>query len=374
MSESEVTRQGLRGEKPGREARPGAGNRPARGRHAAEPTRWRGRRRAERPMVPRADFTSYYGKPVINAPVWEARDIAGYLFLGGLAGGSSLLAAGADLTGRPGLSRVAKAGACGAITLSLAALVHDLGRPALLINMMRVFKVTSPMSVGTWLLGGYAPAAAVAAATALTGRLPRVGALATAGAAALGPAVAAYTAALISDTAVPAWHDGYPEMPFVFTGSAAMAAGGLGLLAAPGGESAPARHLALLGTAMELSAFERMTRRIGMTAEPYRTGRGGAYMKAGKALAALGATGAAVTGIAPIDGRPRRMIAALSGAALMAASVTTRWGIFHAGLASARDPKYTVVPQRKRIDERGAAKAEPAPSPAGQVPATPPPA
>ena len=158
-------------------------------------------------------------------PVWEARDIAGYLFLGGLAGGSSLLAAGADLTGRRELGRAAKAGACAAITLSLAALIHDLGRPARFVNMMRVFKVTSPMSVGTWLLSGYAPAAGVAAATALTGRLPRIGSTATAGAALLGPAVAAYTAVLLSDTAVPAWHDGYREMPFVFTGSAAMAAG-----------------------------------------------------------------------------------------------------------------------------------------------------
>ena len=79
---------------------------------------------------------------------------------------------------------------------------------------------------------------------------------------------------LISDTAVPAWHDGYPEMPFVFTGSGAMAAGGLGLLAAPADESAPARHLALLGAVIELAAFERMTRRIGMTAEPYRHGPG----------------------------------------------------------------------------------------------------
>ena len=45
-------------------------------------------------MVPEAEFTSYYGKPVLNPPVWEARDIAGYLFLGGLAG-ASLAARGA---------------------------------------------------------------------------------------------------------------------------------------------------------------------------------------------------------------------------------------------------------------------------------------
>jgi hypothetical protein len=316
-------------------------------------------------MVPKAEFTSYYGKPVLNAPVWEARDIAGYLFLGGLAGGSSLLAAGADLTSRPELSRAAKTGAAAAITLSLAALIHDLGRPARFINMMRVFKVTSPMSVGTWLLGGYAPAAAAAAGTALTGRLPRVGAAATAGAALLGPAVAAYTAALIGDTAVPAWHDGYREMPFIFTGSAAMAAGGLGLLAAPTRESGPARNLALLGAAMEAAALERMTRRIGMTAEPYHTGRGGAYLRAGKIFAALGAAGAVVSGIPAIPApRPRRAVAAVSGAVLLAASAATRWGIFYAGIASARDPKYTVVPQRQRLTERADADASGGPPPA----------
>ena len=375
MSEAEATRQGVRGKKPGREAVPGEGTRAVTGQRASGARRWRRKRRGEQPMVPRADFTSYYGKPILNAPVWEARDIAGYLFLGGLAGGSSLLAAGADLTGRPGLSRAAKAGAAGAITLSLAALVHDLGRPARFINMMRVFKVTSPMSVGTWLLSGYAPAAGVAAATALTGRLPKVGAAATVGAALLGPAVAAYTAALIADTAVPAWHDGYREMPFVFTGSGAMAAGGLGLLAGPAEESGPARNLALAGQVVEMLAFERMTRRIGMVAEPYHTGRGGAYVRAGQVLGALGAAGATLSGTPAVpSGRPRRLITALSGAALIGASIATRWGVFHAGMASARDPKYTVVPQRKRLNERAAAKVEPAPSPSPQAPLTPPPA
>jgi hypothetical protein len=64
-------------------------------------------------MVPAAEFTSYYGKPIINEPVWESRDIAGYLFLGGLAGGASLLAAGSDLTGRPVLGKAAKTAAFG---------------------------------------------------------------------------------------------------------------------------------------------------------------------------------------------------------------------------------------------------------------------
>jgi hypothetical protein len=338
MSESAATPEGLRGKRPDREAMTGV-NTGRRGR----------RRRGERPMVSPAEFTSYYGKPVLNQPVWESPDIPGYLFLGGLAGGASLLAAGADLTRRPALGRATKTAAVTAGSLSLAALVHDLGRPARFLHMMRTFKVTSPMSVGSWLLAGYVPAAGVAALSALTGRLPRIGAAATTGSALLGPAVASYTAALISNTAVPAWHDGYREMPFIFVGSGAMAAGGLGLLAAPPAETAPARCLALLGTAMETAASERMEHRLGLVAEPYSDGRGGRYMKAGKALALLGAAGTLLSGRS-------RAAAALSGAALIAASAATRWGIFHAGLASAADPKYTVVPQRQRRDQRAAGR------------------
>ena len=58
------------------------------------------RRRGEDLMVPDAEPTSYYGRPVIKPPVWEERDIAGYLFLGGLAGASGAVALGAAVTGR----------------------------------------------------------------------------------------------------------------------------------------------------------------------------------------------------------------------------------------------------------------------------------
>jgi DMSO reductase anchor subunit len=299
-------------------------------------------------MVPRAEFSSYYGRPVIKSPVWAAPDIAGYLFLGGLAGASSVLAAGAQLTERPGLAKVAKSGALAAGCLSLAGLVHDLGRPSRFINMLRTFKVTSPMSVGSWLLAGYVPVAAASCASAVTGRLPRIGAAATLGSAVLGPAVATYTAALISDTAVPAWHDGYREMPFLFAGSAATAAGGLGLLAAPASEFAPARNLAVLGACGELAAARLMERRLGLVAEPYQRGPSGGFMKAGQVLAAAGLVGALAT-----LGRPRLGLAGrLAGAAFLAASAVTRWGIFHAGRASAADPKYTVVPQRERVEAR----------------------
>lgn len=288
--------------------------------------------------------TSYHGQPVLKEPVWTW-EIPCYFYLGGVAGASAGLAELAHVRGNEELSRRAWAIALGAVSLSPTLLTSDLGKPLRFANMFRMFKVTSPMSVGSWLLAGYVPVAGIAAASSLSGRVPKIGNAATAASALLGPAVASYTAALISDTAVPAWHDGYPEMPFVFIGSGASAAGGLGLIAAPLTQSGPARAMAVFGVGTELASFERMERRIGMTAEPYSQGRGGAYVRAGKVLSLLGLAGAVLS-------RRSRVASALSGAALLASSAATRWGIFHAGMQSANDPKYTVIPQRERIKDK----------------------
>jgi hypothetical protein len=210
------------------------------------------------------------------------------------------------------------------------------------------------MSVGSWLLAGYGPLAVGATLSDATGRLPRLGRLATLGAAASGPAVAGYTAALITDTAVPAWHEAYREMPFVFVGSAATAAGGFGLLVAPTDQTRPARGLALAGAGADLAAMRLMRRRLGRVGEPYRSGRAGRLLRAAEALTVAGLGGALV-------GRRSRTLSALSGTALLAASAATRFGIFEAGLTSAADPEYTVRPQRERLQRR--AEQEPRTSP-----------
>jgi formate-dependent nitrite reductase membrane component NrfD len=298
MTGSDVTRDGVEGARPGRDALTGA--------HAGR--RRRRRRRGEQPMVPDAQFSSYYGKPILNKPTWEPLNIAGYLYLGGLAGASSLLAAGGHATGRRALARSAKLGAAGAISLSLAALVHDLGRPARFVNMLRVFKPTSPMSVGSWLLAGYAPLAMTAAATHVANRYRVIGAVSTAGAAALGPAVATYTAVLITDTAVPSWHEGHREMPFVFAGSAASAAAGLALACSPGEQARPAHRMAVLGAALELGAFRLMKRRLGLAAEPYERGRPQILLRSAEALTAGGAVLAAFASRGEAGGRPRRRV------------------------------------------------------------------
>jgi formate-dependent nitrite reductase membrane component NrfD len=287
--------------------------------------------------------SSYYGNSIIKPPVWEERDIAGYLFLGGLAGASSIVAAGGELTARPTLARRCRLCASAAIATSLAALIHDLGRPARFINMMRVVKLTSPMSIGTWILAAYAPLSFVSSASDLSGIARPAGRAAGLGAGALGAAVASYTAALIANTAVPAWHGGYRELPFLFAGSAASAGAGFGLVAAPLAENAPAQRMAVAGAAAELVAEQLMERRLGMVAESMHTGKAGTRLKAAKALTVLGALGAATLG------RRNRVAAALSGTALVGGSALTRFGIFAAGMASAEDPKYTVDPQRARL-------------------------
>jgi hypothetical protein len=330
MSESEVTRDGVQPKIPGRGALTGARS----GR--------RRRRGGEEAMVPDATFTSYYGKPVINSPVWSPVDIGGYLFLGGLAGASSGLALAADATGRPGVAKVSKSGAAVAITLSLAALIHDLGKPARFVNMLRVVKVTSPMSVGSWLLAAYGPSAIASAGSALTGLLPRVGRAATGGAALLGTGVSTYTAALVADTAVPAWHDAYRELPFLFAGSSAASAGGLALAAGPTSEAGLPRRLALLGAVVEVAATHRMERRLGMVGEPYSEGTSGRLMKAGEGLLLAGVAAA-------VAGRWRPWLGRVGGGLLVAASALTRLGIFQAGMASSDDPRYTVEPQRERL-------------------------
>ncbi len=301
--------------------------------------------RGEQPTVPAAEFRSYSGQPILNKPVWGSPDIPGYLFLGGLAGAGSALAAGAQLTGRAGLARVMKLGCTTAAGLSLVALVHDLGRRDRFLNMLRTFKPTSPMSVGSWLLSAYAPAATIAALSDLTGIAEPVGSVATAVAALLGPEVAAYTAALICDTAVPAWHDGFEEMPFVFVASAASAAGGLGMLAAPLAEVRPARLLGTAGAVIELAVVALMQQRMGMPREAYRQGKAKRFSRAAQLSSGAGVALA-------VAGRGRAATTRLSGAALVIGSALERWAIFEAGLSSAEDPRYTVVPQRQRLERR----------------------
>jgi hypothetical protein len=303
-------------------------------------------------MMSAARFRSYYGRPVLKPPVWEWK-IPAYFFAGGLSAGSALLAAGADLTGRPALRRAGRLGGFASLAASTGLLIADLGRPERFHHMLRVARPTSPMSVGTWILAGYGPGIGLAAAAellpaSLRNRLP--GRLLSAAArpaglaaAAIAPGLASYTAALLAQTAVPAWHDSRGELPFIFTGSSAASGGGLGMLCAPVAEAGPARRLAAAGAAAELAASWLIDRRPGVVTEAWTTGRPDRLRRLAEYLTLGGAI------VAVTAARRSRGAAGAAGLALLGGSVLQRFGVFEAGVVSTADPKYTVVPQRERL-------------------------
>lgn len=306
----------------------------------------------ERRMVPGAEFRSYYGRPILKEPVWKP-EVPWYFFFGGLAGASSALALGARLTGNELLARRARLVSAVALAASPPLLIADLGRPRRFLNMFRVLKPTSPMSVGSWLLGTAGGASTAAAACDVLGVLPRVGLAAEAVAGSIGPPLATYTGALVANTAVPVWHEARFELPFLFAGGSAASAGGAAAALTPAAWAEPARRLAVGGALLELGAMKLMEKRLGeLVSEPYREGAGGAYARLAKGCFAGGAALTALAG--------RRGKRAVAGGALLAAgSLFSRFAVFKAGFQSARDPKYTIVPQRERLERGDRARSEP---------------
>ena len=324
----------------------------------------KGRRRGDpNATVPEAKFSSYYGQQIVKPAPW-GHEIPAYFFLGGLAAGSGLIGALAHGKGLDVLRRNSRYGAMGAVALSGVALVADLGRPERFLNMLRTVKLTSPMSVGTWIFSAFSASAGLAfaaeGASALglssgsstvarnVGKAIAVaGPLASVGSAAFSAPLASYTAVLASDTATPMWNESYRELPLVFTGSALAASSGLAMLTTPVAQTAEVRRLAVLGATADIAAFHLMKHRLGELAEPLDQGRPGRLAKAATALTAAGAAGAALFG-------RTRIGAAASGLALMAGSAATRFAVVEAGIESAKDPKYTVIAQKARLAARRA--------------------
>ncbi|HEY4616055.1 MAG TPA: NrfD/PsrC family molybdoenzyme membrane anchor subunit [Citricoccus sp.] len=317
----------------------------------------------EMAMVPEPQFApadGYYGRPVVKAPPWDER-VALYLVCGGIAGGSSLLAFGAQLTDLPVLRRNARLTALGSIGVGALALVADLGRPERFLNMLRTIKPTSPMSLGSWVLAVFSTGAGAAAAAdvdRMLGQVLPLGPLrrvlhaveAPAGALAalFGAPLAGYTAVLLSDTAMPTWNAAKDDLPFVFVSSASLASGGMAMLTTPPAQAGPARALALAGVAGDLVATKLMERRMDpVAAEPLHRGRPGRLMRWSERLVVAGGIGTVVSAVTR-----NRWVAAASGAALVTASAFTRFGVFYAGKDSAQDPRYTIEPQKRRLAER----------------------
>lgn len=311
----------------------------------------------EERMAEDFEFSSYYGKPVVKAPPWEW-PIGAYLFLGGLSGGSALLAAGAQATGNRALRRSTRLTAFTAASAGSVFLIMDLGRPERLLNMFRVFKVTSPMSIGSWILGAFASSAALPALVeaddlvggVLPGRRLVAAAAGPAGVLAglLGGPLAGYTAVLLANTSNPTWNDARRHLPYVFVSSAAAASAGAAMVFTPVHSAGPARSLGMGAAVSDLTATRIMEDH--MEPEPKRPlhqGVPGTLMRASEWLIAAGGVGTAVAAVTK-----SRAVSVASGLALMAGSACTRFGVLNAGREAVKDPATTIGPQKRRTQAR----------------------
>ena len=291
------------------------------------------------------EMRSYYGRPILKEPVWQP-EIPFYFFTGGIAGGSSVLHGLARVAGRERLAKTALYVGAAADVVSPALLISDLGRPERFLNMLRVFKVTSPMSVGSWILAVSSAASTTSAFLSFIGRLRRTSDAARAVAAVSGAPLAVYTGTLVADTAIPVWHEARHELPWLFGASASASAGAATTLFVPPEEAGPARRLAVLGAVGALGWKEVMQRRLGFVGEVYEQGEAGRFGRLSKGLTAAGA------GLLSLKGRRSRAAAITGSALVLAGELALRWSVFKAGFQSARDPRYTVVPQRERLGAR----------------------
>jgi hypothetical protein len=293
--------------------------------------------------------TGYYGLPLLKRPTWTW-EVPIYFFVGGAAGAAALIAAVAHRLGEDdGLARDARWIAAAGAAVSPPLLIADLGRPERFLNMLRVFKPQSPMSVGSWTLVAFGSSASAAAAAdllarATDGALPvrLVGDAAELVAGATGLLLATYTGVLIGVTAIPVWSENVALLPPHFaTSGMASAVGLLELL----GHRPRALHYLGLGTAAFETAIGvalETRRRPGL--RPLKTGRSGALMRAAGLL----------SGPIPLalrlasTRRPRlRTLAAVSA---LAGSLLTRIAWVGAGHASADDPSVPLdLPSAKRL-------------------------
>jgi formate-dependent nitrite reductase membrane component NrfD len=291
------------------------------------------------------EMRSYYDRPIVKEPVWQP-EIPFYFFTGGVAGGCSVLHGIARVTGQERLAKTALYVGAVFDLVSPALLVSDLGRPERFLNMLRVFKVTSPMSVGSWVLVVSGGASSTAAVLELAGKLRPLKWAAELLSFLTGPPLATYTGTLLANTAIPVWQEARHELPCLFGASASASAGAATALFMPPDEAGPARRLAIAGVVGELGLMELMERRLGFVGEVYKQGTAGRLGRLSKAMTGAGAA------LLALKGRRSRGASLAGSALVLGGELALRWSVFKAGFRSARDPRYTVIPQRERLATR----------------------
>jgi hypothetical protein len=297
--------------------------------------------------------TSYYERPAIKEPVW-IWSVPAYFYVGGLGGAAGVLAAAAQLSGdeklRPFIRRLRWVSAVSAVVGS-GLLTYDLGQPSRFLNMLRVFRPSSPMSMGSWLLASVGATSALAAllAQARPRASRKVGDAFGLVAASLDLPFAAYTSVLLANTAVPVWQASGRSLPFLFMASSASSLTSvLELMDLAPREERIVRRFGPGARAAEhlaARAVEHDAGRIPEVGRPLREGTSGALWRAGKWMNAV---------CLALSLLPERWGWARTGAGVLgtASALATRFAVFTAGGPSARNPHATFEQQRARLKDR----------------------
>jgi formate-dependent nitrite reductase membrane component NrfD len=284
---------------------------------------------------------SYYGRPIVKPHVWTPL-IPWYFWIGGVAGAASVQCVAARARGEHELATVYRRTMLAAVLTAPVLLIADLGVPSRFYAMLRVFKPTSPMSVGSWILTAFGGLVTTSTLAELLG-WKRTSRITETAAAVLGPPLTVYTAVLIADTATPVWHEAAATLPFVFAASGLGGAAAIGTAFAPASQTRLPRRLMTIGALAMPIAARVMEKRLGrLLAEPYRTGKAGKLRRASEFCSLAGAA-------LSFAGGANRTIARAAAGCVAVAGILERFAILEAGTQSARNPKYVVQSQRERL-------------------------
>ena len=300
---------------------------------------------------PIATPKGYYGIPLLKQPAWTW-EIPFYFFVGGASASAAVIGAIANYTGAERkLVRDAQWIAAAGTVISPVLLIADLGKPSRFLNMLRVFKPQSAMSVGVWTLMGFSGGASAAA---LAGFLQdRFGPslplriVENAGqtvAMIFGLPFSNYTGVLIGATAIPVWNENVGELPIHFGASGLNAA--VGILELMGNDENRALQGLGVGAAIvECLEGLRLESRSEPSLAPLKSGASGAIVRAGGMLSGPVPLALRIASIV-LGGRQSRKLRRLAAVSAIAGSLLTRIGWVHAGHVSAGKRPASRKPRR----------------------------